>query len=108
MAPSMGSSAFGESSGSTMNAVMSTAFVNEYLRCVSTLKRYQAKHGFLPSVPVFDQGLDYAERLLAGLRSGEASTILDASSEPLAAAPQGALWADVPTVIVGTARWRQV
>jgi hypothetical protein len=52
-------------SGQTMQAVLTSALVNEYLRCASLLQKYQDKHGILPDAPKCNAG--FAEALLVGL-----------------------------------------
>jgi len=68
---SMGSVAPGKGkSGQTMQAVLTSALVNEYLRCSSALQKYQSRHGILPNAPQYNAG--FAEALLVGLH-GSAS-----------------------------------
>lgn len=57
--------------GQTMQTVLTSALVNEYLRCASQLKKYQHKHGVLPNAPVCNP--DFADALLTGLHGSTAS-----------------------------------
>lgn len=65
-------------SGQTMQAVLTSALVNEYLRCASLLKKYQTRHGLLPNIsqcsPVF------AEALLMGLHGPTATATVSKST----------------------------
>lgn len=58
-------------SGQTMQAVMTSALVNEYLRCSSTLEKYQKRHGILPNAPECNPG--FAQALLTGLHGPPAA-----------------------------------
>jgi len=58
-------------SGQTMQAVLTSALVNEYLRCASLLKKYQTRHGLLPNSSQCNPG--FAEALLMGLHGPMAS-----------------------------------
>jgi len=55
-------------SGHTMQAVLTSALVNEYLRCAGILRAYQTRYGRLSGAPACDLG--FAETLVAGLRPG--------------------------------------
>lgn len=54
-------------SGRTMQAVLTSALVNEYLRCATLLQKYQKRHGFLPNAPHCSPG--FAEALLTSLQT---------------------------------------
>lgn len=74
-------------SGQTMQAVLTSALVNEYLRCSSQLQKYQSKHGLLPNAPQCNPG--FAEALLTGLKgsSGAGPTVHGVSPRTRASSP---------------------
>merc|ERR1719265_126753 len=56
-------------SGQTMQAVLTSTLVKEYLRCADELKKYQKRHGILPNAPTCNA--EFAEALLTGLRGSD-------------------------------------
>lgn len=67
-----------DKSGQTMQAVLTSALVKEYLRCSSLLQKYQSKHGILASAPQWNPG--FAEALVSGLNGSDGAP--DASPPP--------------------------
>jgi len=69
-----------DKSGQTMQAVLTSALVNEYIRCSSMLQKYQSRHGILPNAPQCNPA--FAEALLTGLNgsSGAAGSPSPAGS----------------------------
>lgn len=66
--------------GQTMEAVLLSALVNEYLRCVNILKQYQSYFGPLLDAPAIDPVFTVAESLISGLGLG--STGLEPAGAP--------------------------
>jgi len=69
--------------GQTMQAVLTSALVKEYLRCSDQLQKYQKKHGILPNAPTCTPG--FAEALRSGLNGGSNSNIMRVASPSRAA-----------------------
>lgn len=67
-ARSDGSPADGGSSGYSVQAVMASVLVKEYLGAVTLLQDYQRRHGALPGDTATSDCLHVGEALLAGLR----------------------------------------
>jgi len=55
----------GKSSGGTMEAVLMSALVNEYMRSAAKLKTYQGRYGHMPGAPQCDAG--FADMLIQTL-----------------------------------------
>jgi len=70
-------------SGQTMQAVLTSALVKEYLRCSDELQKYQKKHGILPNAPTCTPG--FAEALRSGLNSSNGSNVMRVASPSRAA-----------------------
>lgn len=68
--------------GQTMQAVLTSALVNEYLRCADLLKKYQKKHGHLPNAPEYNPS--FADALLTGLHGTPANRPPTSTGSPSA------------------------